>query len=341
MKTSIIALGLLMAGLPLLAADDAASLRLPDGRTCFFAGSKISIPVEVRRREAGGVRLSWALLMHDAVVARREISLDLPDGTPTIHTLELELPETREGIAIAGLLRLSLTDPQGQLLKSIESPLHVFDPDPFVDRKKWLEDLELHVYDPEGATVAVFETAGIPFRRITNPAAFETAAGGILIIGEGLSLRASRGLVDAVLQAAQSGVPVVVLAPVEGEFQLPGMGKDADDAPARRHPMQLSFHGKNIITKLDKRLDAERWAADHDNISRYFRIGAHRDRPEIVVDENQGWPWIAVDWAGGKRARFCGFGIIRDWEASLVSRYLLAAILEQIQPREGKAKEDR
>jgi hypothetical protein len=191
--------------------------------------------------------------------------------------------------------------------------------------------LKLHVYDPEGATVAVFEKAAIPFRRITNPAAFETAAGGILIIGEGLSLRVSRGLMDAVLQVVQAGVSIVVLAPVEGEFQLPGMGQDSDGATP--NPMQLSFHGKGVITKLDKRLDTGNWAEDRDSGFRYFRIGAHRDRPEIVMDERQGWPWIALDWAGGRRARFCGFGIVRDWEASPVPRYLLAAMLEEVAKR--------
>ena len=326
MKATMIALGLLVTGLPLLTAANSATLRLPDGRSNFFAGSRISIPVEMHAREQGAVRLSWSLQMAGAVIARREIALDLQQGEVATHALDLELPQTRDGIALKGLLRMALTGPRGEALDEIESPLYVFDPDPFQYRQKWLKDLNLHVYDPEGATVAIFEQAGIPFSEIMNPAAFESAKGGILIIGENLSLRESRGLMEAALQALQAKVSIVVLAPVDGEFQLPGMGTTGN-AP---QPAALSFYDRNIITRLDKRLDLLCWTEGRDTVSRYFQIGAHRSEPEIMVSEDQGWPWIALDWKGGRRARLCGFAIIRDWEKSPAPRYLLAALLEQI-----------
>jgi hypothetical protein len=318
---------LLAISLPLQAAVP-ASLRLPDGRTCFFSSERISIPVEVRSHETGPVRLSWVLRMHDAVVARREVAFDVQDGQIARHTLQLELPETREGITMEGSLSITLSDAKGQPLDTAETPLSVFDPDPFQNRKQWLETLQLHVYDPEGATVAIFEKAAIPFRRITNPAALNPAKGGILVIGEGLSLKASRGLMEAVFEAVQADIPVIVLAPMEGAFQIPAMQGGGESGGPQ--PKSLSFHGKDIISRLDKRLDTGLWAEDRDSVLRYFRIGAYRDQPEIVMDEDRGWPWIALDWPGGSRLRFCGFGVVRDWEASPVPRYLLAALLEEL-----------
>jgi len=328
MKIATIVLGGLLAGLPLLAVDNPNGLRLPDHRTCFFSAERISIPVEVLHRETGSFQLSWALRMHDAVVARREVALELQEGEVARHTLQLELPETREGIAIEGHLTLTLSDAKGDSLDKAETPILVFDPDPFQNRKQWLETLNLRLYDPEGATIAVFEKAEIPFSRITNPAALHTAKGGILVIGEGLSLRTSRGLMEAVFEAAQTGIPVLVLAPSEGAFQIPAMQGGGEAGSLQ--PKSLSFHGKDIITRLDKRLDIGRWAEDRDSVLRYFRIGAYRGQPEIVMDEAQGWPWIALDGEGRQQIRFCGFGIIRDWDLSPVPRYLLAALLEQL-----------
>jgi hypothetical protein len=305
-----------------------AELSLPDGRTCFFADSRVSIPVAMLSGQTDRSRLSWSLRMHDAVVARREVAIDVRANDPTVHTLDLDLPITREGLAIKGELAISLINSLEQESAHVTMPLHILDPDPFVKRKQWLKELNLQVYDPEGQTVRVFETADIPFREINNPAGLEELSDGMVIIGEGLSLRTSRGLMSIVMKVAQAGVPVLVLAPAEGQFQLPGFGtsSEAQALDLKR----LMFQDRDVITALDKRLDTARWAENSDSVMRYFRIGAYRDQPEIVMDEKQGWPWIALDGKGKQRIRFCGFGIIRDWDDSPVPRYLLAAMLEQL-----------
>ncbi len=318
--------------LPVLAAD--AVLKLPDARSNFFSGSSISVPVEVHVGQTDSTQLSWSLYVAGVSVARREIALDIAAEGVSRHAINLELPTTHRGIPIEVLLHLRLIDSRGNVVTEIESPLYVLDPAPFQHRRQWLENLDIHLYDPEGTTVAVFEEGGIPFKQIMNPAAFHSAMGGILIIGEGLSLRDSRGLMDAVFKAVGSGIPAIVLSPTEGDIQLPGLGAGAKND----QPPSISLEGREVIRRFDKRLDSVSWVAGRDCVLRYFQVAAYRNRPEAVVGENPGWAWIALDWQDGARARLCGFAIMRDWDMSPTPRYLFLAILEDITKHEGSKR---
>lgn len=331
-KARILSLFAVTVALPLLALANDAILRLPDARSTFFSGGSISIPVEVGN--ADSTQLSWSLYVAGVSVARRELALDIDADGRARHAINLELPNTSRGVPIEALLRLSLIDSRGNIVTEIESPIYVLDPDPFQHRRQWLENLNIHLYDPDGATIAVFEKNGIPFEQIVNPAAFHSAQGGMLIIGEGLSLRESRGLMDAVFKAVRSGIPAIVLSPTEGEMQLPGLGAGA------RHdqPPSMSLEGRDVIRRLDKRLDSASWGAGRDCVLRYFQLAAYRNSPEVVLAADPGWAWIALDWQDGTRARLCGFAIMRDWDMSPTPRYLFLSILEEITKHEGSKR---
>ncbi len=326
MKRNTIACMILVGCAPLFAWSNVATLELTHGKTGFFAGDRIAIPVSINAEAYDSLRLSWSLHISGFVTARHEHTIQLQQGRAT-HILEWDLPETRDGITIEGLLRLRLTDLHGNPLDDAKTPLYIFDPNPFAHREKWLTQLQLHVYDPKETTISMLENMDIPFDEIRNPEAFDAAEHGILIIGEGISLRESRGLMDAVFKAAQAGVSVIVLAPADGNISIPGIGQESH----ANRPAHLSFHSREIIQKLDKRLDSGNWREEESSATSYFQIGAHHSQPEMVVTKRHGWPWVALDWQNDAKMRFCGFAIVRDWDASPAPRYLLLAILASMQ----------
>ncbi len=317
----------------------AANMQVLNPRTCYFPGSQVSLPVSVVGAEDGMFNLLFTLSFKGTVVARRQIPFAVRQGQTGRETITFELPEIRDGIALKGGYRLELVDARGKTIDVAESPLHVLDPDPFRYRQQWLTAQRLHVYDPEGVTVARLASSGIPFVQITNPDAFGEAAGGVLIIGEGLSLRRSRGVIGAALATVAKQTSVIVFAPSEGEFVLPGVGGEASTAKDG-NPRVIRFHGPEMIPALDKRLDDANWGgAAGDNVLHYFEIGAHRDHPEVRVDAKQGWTGISLDWAHGQQMFFSGFAVMRDWDASPAPRYFFAALLDEIQRSRGQAED--
>src|SRR5690606_3254587 len=117
-------------------------------------------------------------------------------------------------------------------------------------------NLSISLFDPPGATAELFERVKLPFQRIRTLEAIANVEQGLLIVGEEISFRRFRSLPELLIATASRGVPVLCLAPSEGMLALPLGGPDAP-TPLRG----LSFRKSDVITELDRRLDAEQWVA--------------------------------------------------------------------------------
>ncbi len=318
-----LALAALGPGLFATLGQAVTELRTEPSRACVFAGDSFTLPVVIHTDQTFSGLLSWSLWLDRHVVGRREQAVEVLPGALSSVSLEMTLPEVRDGISLECRLQLDLTDRQGHAMASRQMPLTVFVRDPFALKRRWIERLPLHLFDPEGHTATAFEATGIPFQPIRSLDALDPSHGGVLVIGEGLSLEAYRGVFNEAVRLAAAGRAVFVMAPSDGEFFLPG----ATDETSLPVGVALRMH--DVIGSFDKRFEEHYWRRDSRNRSAAFQLAGYRDLPVFKVGAH-GWPWVEFSWPGNRRMLVCGFSMIRDWETSPVPRYLLADILEYL-----------
>lgn len=312
-----------VAVLAAAAAEESAGLRLLDGRSATFGGTSATWRVEAHGPRVVEGHVAWSLETEGGVVARREQGVRLDPAAPASVEIVVDLPETRAGVVAEGRLRVALLDERRQPLAELEKPVFVFGRDPATDRKQWLQELDLRLYDPSGETARRLDELGWPHRQIANPAAFAALGGGTLIVGEGCSLRENRGLMEAAIRAAQGGAHVVVLAPADGAFAPPG------PAEAGPGPATLRFLGPEWIRELDKRLDVPALRAA-------FRLGGTRAGAEVAVVSGEGWAFVEARWPDGGALVLVGPGLLGTWETSPVPRHLLVRLLEWTTAKQEK-----
>ena len=312
-----------VAVLAAAAAEESAGLRLLDGRSATFGGTSATWRVEAHGPRVVEGHVAWSLETEGGVVARREQGVRLDPAAPASVEIVVDLPETRAGVVAEGRLRVALLDERRQPLAELEKPVFVFGRDPATDRKQWLQELDLRLYDPSGETARRLDELGWPHRQIANPAAFAALGGGTLIVGEGCSLRENRGLMEAAIRAAQGGAHIVVLAPADGVFAPPG------PAEAGPGPAMLRFLGPEWIRELDKRLDVPALRAA-------FRLGGTRAGAEVAVVSGEGWAFVEARWPDGGALVLAGPGLLDTWEISPVPRHLLVRLLEWTTAKQEK-----
>lgn len=312
-----------VAVLAAAAAEESAGLRLLDGRSATFGGTSATWCVEAHGPRVAEGHVAWSLETEGGVVARREQGVRLDPAAPASVEIVVDLPETRAGVVAEGRLQVALLDERRQPLAELEKPVFVFGRDPAADRKQWLRELDLRLYDPSGETARRLDELGWPHRQIANPAAFAALGGGTLIVGEGCSLRENRGLMEAAIRAAEGGARVVVLAPADGVFAPPG------PVEAGPGPATLRFLGPEWIRELDKRLDVPALRAA-------FRLGGTRAGAEVAVVSGEGWAFVEARWPDGGALVLAGPGLLDTWEISPVPRHLLVRLLEWTTAKQEK-----
>ncbi|MCF7838137.1 MAG: hypothetical protein K9N49_05860 [Candidatus Marinimicrobia bacterium] len=312
-----------------LPAGQAATLRLLAADSTVFADGQKSYRIVITDPEAFRGRLLWRFAVGPGAVARSETALRVAAQAPLVTDIVLDVPPVREGVMIEGLLTLTVVDDAGRTRATLAQPLQIYPRDPVAHRNIWLQELNVQIYDPEGATRGVFDALEMPYQPLANLAALAEMKQPTVLIGEGLSLRAQRGLMDVVLQVAQQGARVIVLAPVDGAFCLP---ETPDGTPPSA---RLLFQDRTMIRELGKHFEAAHWADGADNVSSTFRLSGNRGLAELLVNDGWGWPWVEVRFAGGGTILLSGFALIEQWESSPTPRYLLVRMLEYItKPKE-------
>lgn len=304
-------------------AGDGAVIQRVSGSSCVFADRAAGWRVALTDTNVYEGTVVWELVLGGGVVARREQNVAIRPETPATADLQVDLPAVRVGVEVAGRVTVNLRDDRQQHRSEFVLPVWTFGRDPAAQQKQWLQDQNIRVYDPDGKTLKKLNELGWPCQQVANPAAFESLGTATLIIGEGCSLRAQRGLMENALRAAQRGTHVVFLAPADGEFIPPGPGAGPDG------PLALHFYDTTLVQRLDKRLE-----------SPLSRVGLQptgsRAGALVTVDPTGGWCGFEVRWANGGALLLTGFGLLDTWEESPVPRYLLFKMLEYITPHKEK-----
>lgn len=321
---------------PVCFAADRILIAPAESWTTAFAGEDLHF--SMRLIDPGGQSgvpsgsLRWSHSVNQRTISRGEVKLN-GNGDSTAEFV-LRTPELRDGVTFATTVTTDFV-PEGktQPVATLQRTLTLFPKNPLADRVKWAQSLDIELFDPAEDTARVFEDLKLPHRRAHRLSVVgHPKQTGILIIGEGTSLVNHRALAENALNAAAEGRRIVMLAPSEGEFSLPGTMDDGQSNGA--FPAELRFSGAQVITQLDKRLDAQSWIGKGNTIpSSLLKIQSSRGRVEVHVgDVTPGWPWLEVHFPDTKGVFImCGFKIIKHWDNGPTPRFLLVRILESLQ----------
>jgi hypothetical protein len=302
-----------------------------------FGGGEQSFRYVVSGESALDGRVTWALSRDSRALARGETAAQSPAGEPLTVTFRVEVPAVKEGVVFPCELSVAYV-PQGaaEAAATHRRTLWMFPKDAFADRKQWLARLAIRLFDPEKKTAERFSKAGIPFTDVRTTDALAAVREGLVIVGEGVSLKEERGLAPAMRQAAEAGVPVLCLALRGGEMPLPAEGvSEAGGKP----PVWMTFRRADVITELDKRLDCKTWAPGREVTASSLVLSAERRVSAVeAVKGDRGWSWMDVAFEGGGRIVVCGFPIVSGWEESPTPRYLLLRVLEEMGKKDRRGE---
>jgi len=293
-----------------------------------FSGGEVKFHYTVRTTQAIDGRLNWSLSVNRRTVEHGQLPLTARAEHAAEVTVALKVPEVKEGVILESQLSVAAyaTGDQKPAAEHVKT-VWIFPRDPFVDRSEWLKALKITLFDPEGKTADVLEKARVPFTFTKNTSALDELSEGMLVIGEGTAWKDYRSLGEAMVRAAARGVPVLCLAPGEGTLVLPGTA-GAELPP----PDSLTLRQEDIIAELDKRLDATAWPPAGKIAA--SRLAIKSDRDQVVAEVSQPphtWPWLEVRYPAKKgRLVVCGFGIVRQWEATPAPRYLLSELFRRL-----------
>jgi len=329
-----------------LGAESDVSVTVLEGFSTFFGGRRAEFHCTVTAKASFKGRLSWSLTVGRRTLARGETSVAA--GPRKVGTVEIQcdLPQVAEGVVMPAVLSVACYAPNARTpAASLAKSLWIFPDNPFASRSRWLKQLRIHLFDPAGKTRKVLRKQAIPFTETGNVDSLTAMDRGVLIIGEGTSLKEYRGLPRIMVQVAAKGIPVLCLAPSNGQFVLPGT--ERTDLP---RPSRIAFRRADVIRELDKRLDAGTWPPDGKLAAGGLALKSDRDRviAQVVAGE-AGWPWLEARFAGGRgKLIVCSFALIRKWDAGPTPRFLFARLLEyatadekhSTSPARGQVRDD-
>lgn len=321
------------------AADDKVTIEPREKWGTVFGGAKADFHFVVRSAGAFKGRAAWTFF---TVTNRRTISRSAGEadvaagpGRPAVVEVRLRVPEVNAGVVLQAGVKVSVS---GDAAAVCEKPVWVYPRDPFADRKEWLKELKITLFDPAKTTGSALAKLEVPFEEMNNPAAVADLKEGVLVVGEGVSFADAelRDLPEAMAKAAARGVKVLCLAPAGGTMAI--AGADNANVPA---PSSLSFRRRDVITELDKRLDAEAWPPDGKVVAGALALKADG---QVVgeVNPNGGWPWVEATYAEAKgKLVVCGFGLFgRHWDEGPTPRFLLARVLESMTRKQNEVHKE-
>jgi hypothetical protein len=318
-------------------ADSHVKLDPVERWTNFFAGREVELSFTVKPTEAFKGRAAWSVSIDQATLVRRVTDVSASPEQPGKIVVRFTAPPVRDGLVLRAKLALRVLGADGKVRSGIESVLWIFPESPFAGRSKWLRDLEITLFDPSHTTAAVMTKAGIPFEEQTNLANLTDLRKGVLVIGEGASFKEEPALASILVKLAARGLPVLCLAPSEGKISLPHTGPDR-----KLRPDAFSLRNRSVVTRLDKRLDAVAWSEDGKFVSTSLTLSVEDGTlTGEVVEGEEGWPWLELEFEGRGRLILCGFGIAKHWSKSPTPRFLFAALLTRLAERDQSVKDDQ
>jgi hypothetical protein len=303
------------------AAADVIKIEPREAWSGYFGGQDVDVGFRIANGGGQALRVGWAARIQKQVVARRELTVTGKAGQPAEFTVRLKLPDAEPRVILPAAVVITLDGRE-----VLERPLWIFPRDPFADQRKILSALPIALFDPEKKTTQLLEKLEITVKELRNVEALDEVAGGLILIGEGISFRDYRGLPAAMLAAAARGNRVLCLAPTGGSLELPGANpSEAGDVRS------LNFRRADVIAEFDKRLDYRAWPTDGKMIASGITLIG--ERGPVVADvskDGNGWPWLEVEYPSSGRFILCGFAIVEKWESGPAPRYVFQHVLERV-----------
>lgn len=339
LRMRIIAHLFLLAGLigsvmspPACAEAPQVSIQYREQVSAFFAEADVHLHMDIATTHEVAGTAMWTLLAHGRVLASGEVDARLTPDKPAVLSIERRLPTLNAGAAFPLQLKVAFrsSDDKKPLCEIVQE-LWLLSDNPFVDRQKWLQALELQLFDPIGDTATAFQKLDVPFKQLHNADGLSELSQGTVIIGEGASLKDYPSLSKTLPALTMRGVNVICLAAGDGELLLPVQASDDNRAAD-----QFSLRRIDVVGQLDKRLRSSRWVPDEQTErSELILTAADTQIRGEIVEAGKGWPWLEVHYSQpSARFVYCGFGLIKAWDQSPVPRYLLASLLEAL-PQEA------
>ncbi|OGV70429.1 MAG: hypothetical protein A3K19_12725 [Lentisphaerae bacterium RIFOXYB12_FULL_65_16] len=336
LQRSVLASAMALASLAAGAEEALPSLRVSQPWSCVFADHDLAFSVTVTAARPLSGRMGWSLAVAGRTVFRREQAVTSTPDKPAEVDLRTQLPPVKPGVVVAASLSVVLMeDGVSEPVAQLTRPLWIFPEDASHARHERLRELKLQVFDPERKLVPILEEAEVPFETIQSSGALEGVQAGTIVIGPGVAPEDNRGLWSVLAGLAAAGRPVLWLCPGEGRLNVPGAANS--QLPA---PMGLHLQRTDIITQLDKRLDASGWPPDGKLVGVSFELSGTGETTVLqVCPGDTAWPWFCAEFATGGRLVLCGFDLVDGWAAGPVPRFLFARMIEWL--HESQKKEER
>ncbi len=300
----------------------AVNLSIQEKWSCVFGGEKETFHAVVSAGKEFSGRLTWRFSKGRRTISRGERNVDVTARAPEVVAIPLPVPSVNPGVILDLTLTVTITGLESDRFDAeTEKTIHAFSAQPFFQRLQWLEDLDIHFFDPDDKTAGILDDAEVKYTKVNNIEAIRGLEDAVVVIGEGVSFVDYRGLPEIIIEAAAAGSQVLCLAPSEGEFALPDPG-DALQLES------ISLLRSDVIGQIKKRLDSGAWPPDGRTASAGLVLGGYRGAvTAAVVEPGRGWPWLDIKFDGGGRLIVCGFALMEKWDTGPVPRFLFAEIL--------------
>lgn len=340
----ILTIGLLLSTVadvfPGLRPEIEPAVEFQTERRCFFAGQRSTFQLRIKTTEANGrvphaVRGILSVNRRTAGVTQTEF-VKSDNGLLKVD-LDMDIPPVKSGVVIPAMMEVQiLSRGSPAIMGRCRKQLYLFHPDPFRLRQTWLEELQLRLYAPSENCTERFQAAGIPFKVIHNQARIGAFTGGILVIGNDISLNKRPGLFKQLKTAAQNGNRVFCLGFVHGTARLPGLPESNNGSLTN-----FKLSQSDILRSFDKRFDLNSWSTGIIDNGNNFELVV--DNGKVVLNFYEGaggWQWYEAQYENGGRLIISGLPIIEAWDTSPVPKYLFLQILKSL-ARTGTAKTQR
>ncbi len=309
-------------------------LKPTDKRACVFADDKAGfIYASTAPRGAAAEhfnwQVEWSLVVGNRTLKRGSSKVVVPgDSDIPLYLIGIPMPPLRNDVVMPVELRMTWRADDSVYQDTRQ--LYLFSRDPFATRQKFLEDARISLFDSEGKTAEVLDEHEIPYARLLDLAAVDLVTEGILLVGEGVSFREQRKLAESLIMAAQRGVAVLCLAPREGDVPL-----SVEQNGKMLRPNRLMLEREEIVRHYDKRFDSLHTLSPL--VLSATRSGSVVQAAswEDNLSRRDHWSWLDMEFPNKTpkepdgRLIVCGLGLISDWDASPVPRYLFLRLLEE------------
>jgi hypothetical protein len=306
-----------------------------------FPEQTVRLDLVVCHPTGGPATVNWDYTAATAFMSRGQHSFTAEPNRPHTVTIEFKTPPLVPHTMVNSAIRAEFRADNGtEIWAKIYYPIPLFGENPFILQRARLEEMRLVLFDPEGATRTALTEAKVPFRQATSLEAALAMNPGLLIFGEGVSLRQYRPWADWTAQAAARQVPTLILAPAEGHASLPLQGEAA--ANMRRMRMEDA----HFVTTLNKRFTPEAWGDAALPVRGGWRMTSPRaGEVEATFDSSPpgAWAWMEWESAEGTRVALCAYDIIGRWDRAPASRWMLWRLMEHLtekisgpRPEEGE-----